>query len=103
MNPTFYPLIFLWIVIFIMIPAQNKRRKRRRNLYNKERIHHMNELIMKMIGKRCEISGDLYVGAVGTITDVQDGWLEYETDKGQKNLVNITYISRIRELPEKKK
>lgn len=103
MNPTFYPLIMLWVMIFIMIVAQNKRRKRRRNLYNKERIHHMNELIMNMLGKRCEISGDLYVGAVGKITAAKDGWIEFETDKGQKTLINTIYISRIRELSEKKK
>ncbi len=103
MNPTFYPLIILWIMIFVMIAAQNKRRKRRKNLYNKERTHLMNELIINMIGKRCEISGDLYVGSVGKITDVKDGWIEFESDKGQKTLINTIYISRIRELPEKKK
>ena len=63
----------------------------------------MNELIESMIGKRVEISGDLYIGGVGKILSAKDGWLEFESDNGQKTLINTLYISKIREMPEKKK
>ena len=63
----------------------------------------MNELIQNMIGKRCEVMGDLYSSGVGKILSIKDGWIEFEADNGQKSLMNTLYISKIRELPEKKK
>lgn len=63
----------------------------------------MNELIESLIGKHVEISGDLYLGGIGKILSVKDGWIEFESDHGEKSLMNTLYISKIREVPEKKK
>ncbi len=99
-----YTWLALFIVIFLIILPQARRRKSRRKiLHQKERKNLMNELIESMIGKRVEISGDLYIGGVGKILSAKDGWLEFESDSGQKTLINTLYISKIREMPEKKK
>ena len=50
-----------------------------------------------------EISGDLYLGGVGKILSAKDDWIEFETDGGKKMLMNTLYISKICEVPEKKK
>ncbi len=100
-----YSWFIIWfIVIFCIILPQKKRRKRRKNLLSlKERAIKMNELIESMIGKHVEISGDLYLGGVGKILSAKDGWIEFETDGGKKMLMNTLYISKICEVPEKKK
>lgn len=97
-------LIIWFIVIFCIILPQKKRRKRRRNLLTfKERAMKMNELIKSMIGKHVEIAGDLYLSGIGRILSSKDGWIEFETDSGKKMLMNTIYISKISEVPEKKK
>lgn len=99
-----YTWLFLFIVIFLIILPQKKRRKNRRKIiHNQERAIKMNELIESLIGKYVEISGDLYIGGIGRILSVKDGWIEFETDNGRRSLMNTLYISKIREVPEKKK
>ncbi len=63
----------------------------------------MNELILNFIGKRCEIHGDLNITTLATIKEAKDGWVLVENEKGKQTLLNITYISEIREYPEKPK
>ena len=61
----------------------------------------MNELMKKFIGAEIII----YTGfssMSGTLTKNADGWAELETGTGSE-IVNLEYISRIREYPRDKK
>ena len=62
----------------------------------------MNELIKTFIGKNVIISG-YSSGVEGTITKIEDNWIEVEDRKGKKQLVNCDFVSRIQEYPLKKK
>ncbi len=97
------PLIFLWIVVFCILLPRRKHSRRRRIHRNKERIQAMNELIASFVGKRCQISGDLYITKLATVKEVKDGWVLVEDDKGKQTMFNLAYISQIEECPEKKK
>ncbi len=99
----YLPLIFLWLVIIFVLFQNKKSRRRRRKKTKHERNPHMNELIQHFIGKRCEIHGDLSIATIATVTAVEEDWLLAEDEKGKKTLINITYISEIREMPQKEK
>jgi hypothetical protein len=64
----------------------------------------MNDVIRQFIGKNCEITCDgLTLGAtVGEIQDVSDSWVSVRTKRGVE-LLNCAYISRVREMRERKK
>ena len=63
----------------------------------------MNELIETLLGKRCEIIGDISTSCIGTILSFKDNWIEVADDKGRKKLINTYYVSAIREYPKKEK
>lgn len=98
-----YLVILLCVIYFCLILPAKRRRARRRKLWNKERKAFMNELIENMIGKRCEILGDVSTNCIGTLLSVKDNWIEVADDKGRKKLLNTYYISTIREYPKKEK
>ena len=61
----------------------------------------MNELIQRFVGKTCTI----YLGSIGgdlegVIEAVEGNWVSIRTKKSTE-LVNLDYISRRREKPEK--
>lgn len=64
----------------------------------------MNVLIQRFLGKQCII----YIGGgwggnlTGTIEAIEGNWISVRTSKSVE-LVNLDYINRIGELPEKKK
>lgn len=97
-----YLVILLCVIYFCFILPTKRRKNRRRMLWNKERKAVMNELIENMIGKRCEIIGDVSTGCIGTILSVKDNWIEVADDKGRKKLINTYYISTIRNIRKKK-
>ena len=96
-----YWIILFGILYFCIILPEKRRKIRRRNLRSRERNAFMNELIEKMIGKRCEIMGDISTGCIGTILSVNENWIEVADDKGRRRLINTFYISSIRENPKK--
>lgn len=98
-----YLVILLFVIYFCFILPTKRRKKRRRMFWDKERKAFMNELIENMIGKHCEIIGDVSTGCIGTILSVKDSWIEVADDKGRKKLINTYYISTIREYPKKGK
>lgn len=63
------------------------------------------ELVKKFIGKRCIIYIDNceFSAPNGTITAIEDNWLELTDENGRAQLVNLDYAARIQEYPEKKK
>ena len=63
----------------------------------------MNELIKKYIGKEVIIYTSSASGVTGTVTAIEDNWVEIEDKNGQKQIVNSDYVSRIQEYPRNKK
>lgn len=108
---------YLYIIIFILLfciilPAARRRRtmaalmikkRKRKKLTLEERIK-MYEIIKRFIGKECIIS--MMTGETsqvqGTIKDVQENWVVIDTGYGD-DVVNIDYITRVREYPRNKK
>ena len=102
---------WLWFILFLVLfilPAQRARQLRRIRIAKKNRNKRnkgeftMNELIKNYIGKEVVI----YVstsGVSGTVTKIEDNWVEVENKNGQKQLLNTDYISRIQEYPRNKK
>jgi hypothetical protein len=64
-------------------------------------IINMNELMHKYIGKEVIIYTGLS-SVSGTLTKIEDSWAELETVTGSQ-ILNLEYISRIREYPRNKK
>lgn len=96
-------LIYLpvFILLFVIIPAQYVE-SRRRNIINKKRRKGkerslMNELLKSLEGHVCT----LYLGGMdsvtGTVTSVVDGWISLKEKDGRVSVVNCDYVSRVRE------
>ncbi|MDU6203064.1 MAG: hypothetical protein E6626_16175 [Flavonifractor plautii] len=66
----------------------------------------MNEMIQRMLGKRCVVclDGTFSNLVTGVLEGLEDNWLSVRTGKsGALNLINLEYVNKITELPEKKK
>ncbi len=105
-----YIWIVLYLCIFLPLLTRKKRRKRRniadRRRKNERRGKKMNvELIKKFIGKKCIFHGDGEAFSVptGTLLSIEENWAEIEVDGGKTQLINLDYVSKIEEYPEKKK
>ncbi|WP_296725026.1 hypothetical protein [Ruminococcus sp.] len=103
---------FLWFMIFMIlfvIPAQRATRHLQARIARKNRIKRkkgvftMNELIKNYIGKEVIIYTHSSSGVTGTVTRIEDNWIEVEDKYGNKEAVNSDYISRIKEYPRNKK
>lgn len=72
---------------------------------NKKEILEMEHLAKEFIGQECIIytitSNDASI--IGTIQNVEDGAIILEDKQGQKQLINLEYVTRIREYPTNKK
>ena len=62
------------------------------------------EIVRRFIGRKCDIHSmiNTYEGYHIEITDVVDNWLICE-EKGSEKLINLEYVIKIEEIPEKKK
>lgn len=88
---------------------------RKRKLASYAAIHHikkngkesveMENLAKEFIGQECIIytitSNDATI--IGTIKNVDEGAIILEDKEGQKQLINLEYVTRIREYPRTKK
>lgn len=61
----------------------------------------MNELVRRFVGKQCTIYSENGNTVQGTVEAVEGNWVSVKTKAGTE-LVNLDYISRIKEKPEKK-
>ena len=105
MNPsTYIPIIFLWIIIFIIfINRRNaliirKAIKKRRKRGSSE----MKELAKRFIDKQCVIYSFDNCQYKGAIKEVTDGAILVEND-GKLEAINLDFIIRIREYSKNKK
>ena len=99
---TFASVIPIWICVFIIIAANERRRKAiRYHIKNKKGGLEMEEIIKRYVGQNVRITlvtsdGD----ETGVITSYNDGWITFTTKKGE-NAVNCEYIVKIRPIPAK--
>ena len=109
MNGNTY-LILLAVLLLVIIPWITRRRRlaavrhilnqKKQNKENRE----MKELTKRFIGEECIIytitSND---GSVqGVIKEIDDGGIVIEKKTGELEIVNLDFVTRIREYPRKK-
>lgn len=105
---TFLPLLI--ILFFVILPLLARRRRAaaikeflKRKKQNKE-SNEMKELAKRLIGEDCIIntitseSGSIQ----GVLKEVEDGGLVIEKTTGETEIVNLDFVTRIREYPRKK-
>ena len=105
---TFIPILI--ILFFVILPLLARRKRAAavrqfliRKKQNKER-NEMKELAKRLIGEECIIytitseSGSIQ----GVLTEVSDGGLVIEKKTGEMELINLDFVTRIREYPRKK-
>ncbi len=100
-----------WVLIFILlfvIPARMAWQRRQAKVAKRNRIRRrkgeniMNELIKSYIGKEVIIWAGSSSGVTGTMTRIEDNWVEIEDKDGNKQILNTDYISRVQEYPRNK-
>ncbi len=103
-------LILLAILLLVIIPQITRRRRMaavrhilNRKIQNKENGV-MKELAKRFIGEECIIytitSND---GSVqGFIKEIDDGGMVIEKNSGELEIINLDFITRIRQYPRKK-
>jgi NMD protein affecting ribosome stability and mRNA decay len=90
-----FPMFILFYIIMIQQAAARKLvvmmvKKR------KGRIAMTNELINKYVGKYCYITtGTMGVSVKGTILEVNENWLEVQTNRGIE-VLNLDFIQNIK-------
>ena len=103
---------YWWLVVILMILWWIRKRRRtaaavwqiqNRRKQNKE-ILVMKELARQFIGEECIIytitSND---GSVqGVIKEIDDGGMVIERNSGEREIINLDFVTRIREYPRKK-
>ncbi|MGN0695349.1 MAG: DUF6897 domain-containing protein [Oscillospiraceae bacterium] len=64
----------------------------------------MTELIKKFIGKECIIytMNSSSEQVCGTITELDGDWITIEEPTGGQEIINLEYVTRIREYPRNK-
>ena len=103
-------LILLALFLLVIIPRIMQRRRLaairhilNRKMRNKENIE-MKELAKRFIGEACIIytitSNDSSIQ--GIIKEIDDGGMLIERNTGEKEIVNLDFVTRIREYPRKK-
>lgn len=102
------PALWLCILLPLLLVCAEERFVRRVRFGRRQRRRKghvtMNELIQHFLGKKCI----LYMGGgwggslTGTVEAIEGNWVSIRTDKSVE-LVNLDYVNRIGEAPEKKK
>ena len=103
-------LILLVLFLLVIIPEITRRRKMAavRHILNRKKQKKenltMKELAKQFIGKDCIVytvtSNDSSIQ--GVIKEVDDGGIVLEKDSGEREIVNLDFVTRIREYPKKK-
>lgn len=100
---------FLWIVAILVIFLCIRKKRRtaaavwhiqNRRKKNKE-ILVMKELVKQFIGKECIIH-TIDSNIEGVIKEVYDSGMIIERNSGEREIVNLDFITRVREYPRKK-
>ncbi len=103
---------YLWIIVILMIylcirkerqTAAVTRQIQNRRKQNKE-ILVMKEIAKQFIGEECIIYTITSNGGSiqGIIKEIDDGGMIIENASGEREIINLDFVTRIREYPRKK-
>ena len=109
MNGNIYLILFALLVL-VIIPwiARHRRLAAVRHILNRKKQNKensiMKELAKRFIGEECIIytitSND---GSVqGVIKEIDDGGMVIEKNSGELEIINLDFVTRIRQYPRKK-
>ncbi len=104
MNTSNYIIFFLILYLCVILPQQTAMRKLRLKRSKKRRskeMTDMNTLILNYIGKECVLTIPNQGSIAGIVKQISGNWVEVETGGGLE-IVNLDYISRVREYPRNK-
>ena len=105
---TFLPLLIILFLVILPLFARRKRAAAVRQFLNRKKqnkeSNEMKELAKRFIGEECIIytitSND---GSVqGVIKEIDDGGMVIEKNSGELEIINLDFVTRIREYPRKK-
>ena len=105
---TFLPLLIILFLVILPLFARRKRAAAVRQFLNRKKqnkeSNEMKELAKRFIGEECIIytitSND---GSVqGVIKEIDDGGMVIEKKKGELEIINLDFVTRIRQYPRKK-
>lgn len=108
MNGGLYSVYFLFIIIIILAMSAKRRRtaaavhmKLKRKKGGKIQ---MTELVKKFIGKEVIIytMNSSAEQISGTIGEISGDWITVENMNGGQEIINLEYVTRIREYPRNK-
>ena len=105
---TFLPLLIILFLVILPLFARRKRAAAVRQFLNRKKqnkeSNEMKELAKRLIGEDYIIntitseSGSIQ----GVLKEVEDGGLVIEKTTGETEIVNLDFVTRIREYPRKK-
>ena len=105
-----YFIAIFALFVLVIIPLTIRQRKiaaarlvLNRTKHNKENLN-MKELAKQFIGKDCIVyTITSYDASIqGTIKEIVDGGMIIEKNSGEKEIINLDFVTRIREYPRKK-
>lgn len=106
---TFLPLLIILFLVILPLFARRKRAAAVRQFLNRKKqnkeSNEMKELAKRLIGEDCIIytitseSGSIQ----GVLKEVEDGGLVIEKTTGETEIVNLDFVTRIREYPQQEK
>lgn len=105
---TFLPLLIILFLVILPLFARRKRAAAVRQFLNRKKqnkeSNEMKELAKRLIGEDCIIytitsESD---SIQGVLKEVEDGGLVIEKTTGETEIVNLDFVTRIREYPRKK-
>lgn len=105
---SWFPIIMLWLVVFWLLWSEKKvkvaaavHHKRK----TREERRSMEEMAKQFVGQDCIVYTITSNGGEiqGKIVSVRDGGILLEDKTGQKQAINLEYVTRIREHPVNKK
>ena len=105
---TFLPLLIILFLVSLPLLARRKRAAAVRQFLNRKKqnkeSNEMKELAKRLIGEDCIIyTSTSESGSIqGVLKEVEDGGLVIEKKTGETEIVNLDFVTRIREYPRKK-
>ena len=105
---TFLPLLIILFLVILPLLARRKRAAAVRQFLNRKKqnkeSNEIKELAKRLIGEDCIIYTitSESVSIQGVLKEVEDGGLVIEKATGETEIVNLDFVTRIREYPRKK-
>lgn len=96
MSPMYSSFVALWLILLVMQQQKKKVRRVCRIRRRKRGRISMNELVQRFIGKQCQIYTENGSTLLGVVETVEGNWVSVRTKAGTE-LVNLDYVSRIKE------